>query len=120
MMEKLAANDRRVANIQRSDFTYCVFPDGTTLGDSVLQLDDSRPLADGFHVSHMPAGMATRPHRHSRAEQLLILNGTFVDSDGSVFKESDLPFYQNGSEHSSHAHDGCLFAVFISNQETSL
>ena len=119
-MKPLSATNRRTANIHSSAFTPYVFPDGKALGDSVLQLDESRPLADGFHVYRMPPGMTTRAHRHNGGEHLLILEGELVDSDGTIFRKGDLIFYEDGSEHSSHTPGGCLLAVFISGPETSL
>ena len=54
-MKPIAEGDRRVANIREADYTPFVYPDGMALGDSVLQLDDSRALGEGFHVYRMPA-----------------------------------------------------------------
>lgn len=119
-MKPITPDERRIANIYSADYTPYVFADGLALGDSVLQLDDDRPLADGFHIYRMPPGMVTRPHRHNGAEHLLILEGRLIDSDGAVFQKGDYLFYRDGSEHSSHTPDGCLLAVFISGPETSL
>ncbi len=119
-MTPLDTRSRRIANIHTSEFTPYVFPDGKALGDSVLQLDDDRPLADGFHVYRMPPGMTTRAHRHNGGEHLLILEGELVDSDGATLRKGDLIFYADGSEHSSYTPNGCLLAVFISGPETSL
>ena len=119
-MKPLGQADRRIANIHTSEFRPYVFPDGEALGDAVLQLDDTRPLADGFHVYRMPPGMTSRPHRHNGAEHFLILEGSLIDHDGTRFRVGDLVFYADGSEHSSYTPDGCLLAVFITGAETSL
>ena len=56
-MKPIDPNDRKIVNIHQAAFIPFVYPDGTALGDSVLQLDDSQPLGIGFHVYRMPPGM---------------------------------------------------------------
>lgn len=117
-MKPIEPHDRRVANINEADFTPFVYPDGISLGDSILQLDDSQELGEGFHVYRMPAGMKTRGHRHNGHEQFLILQGELHESDGTVFRAGDMVFYRDGTEHNSFTPDGCLLAVHIVHQET--
>ncbi|MGB8813785.1 MAG: cupin domain-containing protein [Paracoccaceae bacterium] len=112
-MKPIAATDRRVANIHTAKFEGFTYPDGAAYGDSILQLDTDQPLGTGFHVYRMPAGMTTRSHRHNGHEQFLILEGTLVESDGTVFRAGDMVFYRDGTEHNSHTPDGCLLAVHI-------
>jgi len=112
-----SSNERRVANIADASFRPFVFPDGATLGDEVLQLDDGQPLGVGFHVYRMPPGMTTRRHRHNGHEQFLILEGELVESDGTVLRPGDLVFYRDGTEHNSHTPNGCLLAVHIAGPE---
>lgn len=112
--------DRRVANIYSADFKRFVYEDGLALGDSVLQLDDEKPLGVGFHVYRMPAGMTSRPHRHNGHEQFLILEGDLVENDGTVFKTGDLVWFRDGTEHCSHSPNGCLLAVHISGLEETV
>jgi len=119
-MKPIAPRDRRVASIASAAFTPFVYPDGVALGDAVLQLDDSRPLGEGFHVYRMPAGMTTRGHRHNGHEQFLILEGELHESDGTVLRAGDMVFYRDGTEHNSHTPDGCLLAVHIAGPETPL
>lgn len=109
--------DRTVARIHEAPFRPFVYPDGTALGDEVLQLDDAKPLGEGFHVYRMPPGMTTRAHRHNGPEQFLILEGELVESDGTVLRAGDLVLYADGSEHSSHTPNGCLLAVHIAGPE---
>lgn len=113
-------SDLRVANIYSAEFKPFVYEDGAALGDSVLQLDDDLPLGVGFHVYRMPAGMTTRPHRHNGHEQFLILEGELIENDGTVFRKGDLVWFRDGTEHSSHAPNGCLLAVHIADVETVL
>jgi anti-sigma factor ChrR (cupin superfamily) len=117
-MQPIDPNDRRVANIRQADFTPFVYPDGVALGDAILQLDDSRPLGEGFHVYRMPPGMTTRGHRHNGHEQFLILEGELHESDGTIFRTGDLVFYRDGTEHHSYTPNGCLLAVHIAAAET--
>ena len=113
-------DSRRIANIHDAAFTSFVYPDGVALGDSILQLDDSRALGEGFHVYRMPAGMRTRTHRHNGHEQFLILEGELHESDGTILRAGDLVFYRDGTEHNSYTPNGCLLAVHISGPETPL
>ena len=119
-MKPIAPEDRRIANIHEAAFQSFVYPDGLALGDAILQLDDDKPLGEGFHVYRMPAGMTTRGHRHNGHEQFLILEGELIESDGTVFRKGDLVFYRDGTEHNSYTPNGCLLAVHIPHAETPL
>jgi anti-sigma factor ChrR (cupin superfamily) len=119
-MKPIETGDRRVANIAEAEFVPFVYDDGVALGDCVLQLDDSRPLGQGFHVYRMPAGMRSRSHRHNGHEQFLILEGELIESDGTVLRKGDLVFYRDGTEHNSYTPDGCLLAVHIVGPEVPL
>jgi len=120
IVKPIKPGERRVANIKDSDFTPFVYPDGVALGDAVLQLDESRPLGEGFHVYRMPPGMRTRSHRHNGHEQFLILEGELHESDGTVLRAGDLVFYHDGTEHNSFTPTGCVLAVHIPSAETPL
>ena len=119
-MKPIATEDRRIANIRSTGFRPFVYPDGLALGDEVLQLDDSRPLGEGFHVYRMPPGMTTRGHRHNGHEQFLILEGELHESDGTILRAGDMVFYRDGTEHNSHTPGGCLLAVHIAGPEVTL
>jgi anti-sigma factor ChrR (cupin superfamily) len=116
-MREITETDRKVANIHDAAFVPFVYPDGTALGDAVLQLDTDAPLGTGFHVYRMPAGMTTLGHRHNGHEQFLILEGELHEPDGTILKAGDLVFYRDGSEHNSHTPNGCLLAVHIAGPE---
>jgi len=117
-MKPIAQADRRVANIHKAEYLPFVYPDGTALGDMVLQLDRDQPLGVGFHVYRMPAGMRTIGHRHNGHEQFLILEGELHESDGTILRAGDLVFYRDGTEHNSFTPEGCLLAVHIAGPET--
>ncbi len=119
-MKSVASADRRIANIYEADFKPFVYDDGVALGDTVLQLDDDKPLGTGFHVYRMPPGMTTRAHRHNGHEQFLILEGELVENDGTVFRKGDLVWLRGDTEHCSHTPNGCLLAVHIAGPETPL
>jgi anti-sigma factor ChrR (cupin superfamily) len=119
-MKPINPNDRRIANIHEAPFTSFVYPDGMALGDTILQLDDEKDLGTGFHVYRMPPGMTTRGHRHNGHEQFLILEGELHESDGTVFRAGDMVFYRDGTEHNSHAPNGCLLAVHIAGPEIAV
>lgn len=119
-MRPISPGDRRIVNIRGGRFRPFVYPDGTALGDEVLQLDDGKPLGQGFHVYRMPAGMVTRGHRHNGHEQFLILEGELHESDGTILRPGDLVFYRDGSEHHSYTPDGCLLAVHIAGPEIAV
>lgn len=116
-MKPIAPQDRLVANIHKAEYQPFIYPDGTALGDRVLQLDASQPLGVGFHVYYMPPGMRTLGHRHNGHEQFLILEGELHESDGTVLRKGDLVFYRDGTEHNSYTPDGCLLAVHIAGPE---
>jgi len=119
-MKSITGDDRTIANIHDAAFRPFVYPDGTALGDAILQLDDGRPLGEGFHVYRMPAGMTTRGHRHNGHEQFLILEGELHESDGTILRAGDMVLYRNGSEHHSHTPGGCLLAVHIAGPEIAV
>ncbi|MBI1219783.1 MAG: cupin domain-containing protein [Rhodobacteraceae bacterium] len=119
-MKPVGTDDRRIANIHEAPFEPFVYDDGVALGDAVLQLDDGKPLGQGFHVYRMPAGMRSRSHRHNGHEQFLILEGELIESDGTVLRKGDLVFYRDGTEHNSYTPDGCLLAVHIVGPEFPL
>ena len=119
-MKPIDPSDRKIANIHSAPFQPFVYPDGTALGDSVLQLDEGAALGTGFHIYRMPAGMTTRGHRHNGHEQFLILSGELHESDGTILRAGDLVFYRDGSEHHSYTPDGCILAVHIAGPEYPL
>ena len=119
-MQPINQADRTIVNIHDAAYQSFAYPDGVMLGDTILQLDDTKELGVGFHVYRMPPGMTTRGHRHNGHEQFLILEGELHESDGTIFRAGDLVFYRDGTEHNSYAPNGCLLAVHVAGPETAV
>jgi quercetin dioxygenase-like cupin family protein len=82
-----------------------------------LRLFDVRggPRTQGADVRlvHFAAGVRFPVHRHKGHEQLLILEGSYTDSSGSVFRSGDLHEMSEGTEHGFVVDDKepCIAAV---------
>lgn len=83
----------------------------------MLRLDDSHKPGVGFHVYRMEPGVWSEPHEHTGVEQFLVLEGELVECDGTVYKTGDLVWLKPGTQHTSHAPNGCLLAVHIERPE---
>jgi len=118
-MKPMTPDTRRSANLTDA-FTAFVYPDGVSLGDSILQPNSDRPLGTGFHLYRMPAGMTTRGHRHNGEEHFYVLDGELIDNDGTVFGPGDIVSYRDGTEHHSSSPKGCTLVVYITEAETVL
>lgn len=116
-MKPIDPKDRKIVNIHEAPYKSFAYPDGTILGDTILQLDDTKELGVGFHIYRMPPGMTTRGHRHNGHEEFLILEGELHESDGTILRAGDLVFYRDETEHHSHTPNGCLLAVHITGPE---
>ena len=119
-MKKIEPDERRIANIHTAEYTAWPGEDGEETRSSVLQLDDSQPLGVGFHVYRMEPGEWSTPHEHTGAEQFLVLEGELVECDGTVYRQGDLVWLKKGTQHTSHAPNGCLLAVHIETPEKPL
>ena len=113
-------SERRIVNIHEGEYKSFVYDDGEAMGDTILQLDEDKPMGEGFHVYRMPAGMTTRAHKHNGHEQFLILEGELHESDGTILRAGDMVLYRDGTEHNSFTPTGCLLAVHIARAETPL
>jgi uncharacterized cupin superfamily protein len=119
-MKPIDPNDRKIANIHNAAYKAFAYPDGAMLGDTILQLDDTKELGVGFHIYRMPPGMTTRGHRHNGHEQFLILEGEVHESDGTILRPGDMIFYRNGTEHHSYSPNGALAVVHITGPEIAV
>lgn len=119
-MKPIDRKDRKIANIHNATYQSFAYPDGAMLGDTILQLDDTKELGVGFHVYRMPPGMTRRGHRHTGHEQFLILEGASHESDGTILRTGDMVFYRDGTERNSFSPDGCLLAAHITAVETAV
>ena len=65
----------------------------------------------------MPAQPKAKPSSmmatEAGIEEFLVLEGSLVDDDGTVFGAGDSVSFAPGSRHASVAPDGCLIAVFL-------
>ena len=62
----------------------------------------------GSYLIRMQPGAKTIPHTHDCREELLILEGQAIDSDGTVLNAGDWIVYEPGSHHSTRTETGCL------------
>jgi anti-sigma factor ChrR (cupin superfamily) len=113
-------DERKVLNIHEAEFTPWVLENGEIHPSSTLQHDTSKPNGVGFHVYKMEPGSTTTPHRHTANEEFLILSGELIENDGTVYREGDLIWLKEGTEHSSYTETGCLMAVYIETPEQNL
>lgn len=111
-MKPIATDDRRVANMHRDDFRPFIAKDGTPDGE-VLQVNPGNAAGYGFHVYRMAPGQVTVAHRHMGDEEFLVIEGELFDHDGYRYGPGDLVWLRSGTEHSSHAPEGCLLAVYL-------
>lgn len=98
-----------------------------TTGDAFLPYDLEGPLqpeiswlpvsydkatGQGCYLMRMQPGAVTIPHQHPGMEEILILEGELIDSDGRVLRRGDFVSYEAGTRHNSWTETGCLAAVF--------
>ena len=88
-------------------------------GTSFLQLNPAAPRGTGFYVYKMEPGARSVPHRHGGAEEFLIIEGTLIDNDGTIYETGDLVWLAPGTEHTSWTETGCLIAVYAEGEETA-
>ena len=59
----------------------------------------------------MEPSAVTIAHDHAGMEELLIIEGELVDSNGTTFGPGEFVSYDAGTHHSSWTERGCLIAV---------
>jgi hypothetical protein len=59
-------------------------------------------------------------HRHTANEMLLVMQGSVQDSDGSVFRASDVIVYPADSSHVLFSPEGCMLLVVESRASTGV
>lgn len=117
-MKAVEEHQRLIANIHTETFTCLPDSNGTDIGQSVLQLNDSFPKGVGFHAYKMAPGMTTQPHVHTSDEEFFVLEGDITDNDGTVYKAGDLVLMKAGTEHCSTTKNGCTLLVYIPSAES--
>lgn len=111
----MAGTERRAVIATHAEGVYRPYDRYGSVIDGMSWIPLSRDETadhDMFLLRFAP-GARSRPHRHEGLEQFLVLEGTLVDDDGTVFGTGDFVRFATGSEHSSHAPDGCLLLVSI-------
>ena len=99
-MKKISTNQRITKNIYVDKFdNYENSHSGK--GESILQLDDTKPLGLGFHVYKVDPGGFSVPHEHTGVEQFILLEGDLSDNDGTEFKPGDFVLFKKGTLKSS-------------------
>lgn len=83
-----------------------------------LTMDCNTGLGSYFATYNQTA--RSFPHEHPSIEQFLIVEGTFVDYDGTVFNKGDFVTYAPGSRHFSYSPDYAILAVFMSAENRRL
>lgn len=117
-MNPVKPADRIIANIHTSEFTSWT-GDGIGPGQSYLQLNPAKPAGVGFHVYRMDPDTTTDPHQHTGDEEFYLLSGDLKDNDGTVYREGDLVWMKEGTEHYSYSKDGCTLLVYIRTAEVN-
>ena len=117
-MKSTSQDERKVVNIHDAEYTPWVLENGEPdAGNSLLQLNTSKPNGVGFHIYKMEPGSTTEAHEHTNDEEFLILSGEVIENDGTVYREGDLVWLKKGTQHSSHTKTGCIMAVYIETAE---
>lgn len=61
----------------------------------------------------MEPGSRSLPHEHTGYEEFLVMDGEFIDYDGTRYASGDFVSYSPGSRHSSHTPNGCTLLVML-------
>lgn len=117
-MKPVEEKDRLVVNIDDATFKPWTLEDGSVdTTQTVIQLNNKKPLGVGFHIFRMAPGTTTTAHRHTGDEEFYILEGDLTDNDGYEYKSGDLILMKEGTEHNSTTKNGCTMIVYIETEE---
>ena len=75
---------------------------------AVLLLSYDRDTGEGSYMIRMLPGAETIVHTHARCEEYIILEGSLIESDGTVLNSGDHVTYAKGTRHNSRTDEGCL------------
>jgi quercetin dioxygenase-like cupin family protein len=67
----------------------------------------------GSFLLALEPGARTPAHEHTEIEEILVLAGDFIDSDGSIFGPGDFLTYPPGTRHYSTSRSGCRLLVEV-------
>ncbi len=119
-MKPVKPEDRRIANIDTTEFKPWTMNNGSDSGQSLIQLNKSKPDGVGFHIFRMAPGTTTESHRHRGDEEFYVVDGDLTDNDGTAYKPGDLVWMKDGTEHNSTTVNGCTLIVYIERAEVGL
>ena len=112
-MKSIQPHERKVANIFDDTAFDAYDPEGISeTGTSIIKLNASAGRDVGFYIYRMEPGSQSTPHRHGGAEEFVIIQGELIDNDGTVYKQGDVVWLAEGTEHTSHTETRCLIAVY--------
>ena len=88
---------------------------GTTLaGGEWLPLSVDKKIDKEVYLIRFQPGSRSHPHIHRGSEEFLVLIGTLMDEDGTVFFPGDFVRFEPDSNQSSYSKDGCTLLVILS------
>lgn len=112
-MKTIQPHERKVANIYDAAAFEVYDPEGINeTGTSIIKLNAKSERDVGFYIYKMDPGSHSTPHRHGGAEEFVIIEGELIDNDGTVYRQGDVVWLAEGTEHTSHTETGCLIAVY--------
>ena len=117
-MKPVPEGHRKIVNLKDAQFKPWELEEGGDSGQSLVQLNESKPDGVGFHLFRMAPGTTTDTHRHTGDEEWFVLEGDLVDNDGTQYKPGDLVWMKEGTEHHSYSENGCTLVVYIETAET--
>lgn len=82
-------------------------------GLSWIPLTEDTDVMRATFLLKFDAGAKSRPHEHTGIEEFYVMEGTLVDSDGTIFRKGDFVRFDPGSEHWSEAPDGCVILATL-------
>ena len=67
----------------------------------------------GFFLVHFEPGAISIPHEHLAFEEFVVLEGEFIEHDGTVYRPGDCVSLSPGSQHCTKSETGATAAVFV-------
>lgn len=103
--------DRRWYSIDQKDWRPMLIGETPIPGYSWIPLAEDEAGAWRSYWMKMDAGARGPLHRHDGTELVMVLDGVFIDSDGTQFLPGHVVTYPAGSRHSTHSTTGCIVLV---------
>lgn len=103
--------DRHGYSIDESDWQPLLIDETPIPGYSWIPLAKDEAGAWQSYWMKIDAGARGPLHRHGGTELVMVLDGVFVDGDGTEFLPGHVVTYAAGSRHSTHSTVGCVVLV---------